>query len=52
MFCDRTENQSINKIYKQNLRLIHGTKDATFEDVLQRDSLRTIHEDNIHILRR
>ena len=51
MFCCKTSNKSINKIHNRTLRLISGTKDATFQDLLERDKSRTIHEDNIHVLR-
>ena len=50
MFCGKTENKYINKIHKRTLRLIYDTEDATFEDLLERDKSRTIHEDNIHTL--
>ena len=50
MPCGKTENKSINKIHKSSLRLIYDTEDATFEDLLERDKSRTIHEDNIHKL--
>ena len=48
VFCNRTENKSINKIHKRTLRLIYDMEDATFEDLLGRGKWRTIHEDNIH----
>ena len=46
MFCGKTENKSISKIHKLTLRLIYDTDDETFEDLLERDKPRTIHEDN------
>ena len=50
VFRGKTENKSINKIHKCTLRLIYDTEDATFEDLLGRDKLRTIHEDDLHKL--
>ena len=32
------------------LRLIYDTNNTTFEDLLERDKSRTIHEDNLHKL--
>ena len=42
MFCDKTENKSISKIYKRTLRVICDTEDAAFEDLLEKDNSRTI----------
>ena len=50
MFCGKTENKSINKIHKSTLRLIYDTVDGSFEDLLERNKPRNIHEDNIHTL--
>ena len=50
VFCGKTENKSINKIHKYILRLIYDTEDATFEDLLERGKLQTIHEDDLHKL--
>ena len=50
VFCGKTENKSINKTHKSTLRLIYDTDDATFEDLLGIDNLRTIYEDNLHKL--
>ena len=50
MFCGKSENKSINKIYKRTLRLIYDTEDATFEDVLEKEKSRAIDEDNINKL--
>ena len=49
-FSSKTESKSINEIHKRTLRLIYDTEDATFEDVLEKDKSRTIHEENIHKL--
>ena len=38
------------KSTKRTLRLIYDTEDATFEDLLGRDKLQTVHEDNLHKL--
>ena len=46
VFYGKTKNKSINKIHKHTLQLIHDIEDATFEDLLQRDKLQTVHEDN------
>ena len=48
MFCGKTENKFINKIHKHTLQLIYDIEDVIFEDLLERDKLYTIHEDNIH----
>ena len=50
MLWGKIENKSINKIHKRTLRLIYDRKDATFEDLLERDKSRTIHEDNLNKL--
>ena len=50
MFFGKSENKSINKIYRRTLRLIYDTEDATVEDLLERDNSRSVHEDNIHTL--
>ena len=50
VLCGKIENKSINKIHKRILRLIYDRKDATFEDLLERDKSRTIHEDNLNKL--
>ena len=50
MFFGKSDNKSINKIYKRSLRLIYDTEDATVEDLLERDNSRSVHEDNIHTL--
>ena len=50
MFCVKTENKPINKVRKCTIRLIYNTEDATYEDLLETDKLRTIHENNIHTL--
>ena len=35
------------KSTKRTLPLIYDTEDATFEDLLGRDKLQTVHEDNL-----
>ena len=50
MFCGKTDNKSINKIHKCNLQLIYDMEDATLQDLLERDYLQSIYEDNIHTL--
>ena len=47
IFCVKTDNKSINKFHKRTLRLIYYTEDTSFEDLLERDKLQTIHLDNI-----
>ena len=46
----KTEKKFINKIYKHTLRLIYISEDTTFEDLLERYKLLTIHEDNLGAL--
>ena len=48
MFCGKTENKSINKIQNRTLQLTYDTEDATFQDLLIRGKLRTIHENTLH----
>ena len=48
MFCSKTANNLINKIYKRSLRVIYEMEDANFEDLLIEDSSWNIHENNIH----
>ena len=50
VFSGKIESKSINKIDKCTVQLIYDTKDATFEDLLERDKSLTIHEDNLHKL--
>ena len=50
VLCGKIENKSINKIHKHTLRLINYTENETFEDLLERDKSRTIHEDNLQKL--
>ena len=50
MFCGKTDNKSISKIHKRNLQLIYDMEDATLQDLLERDYLQIIYEDNIHTL--
>ena len=50
MFCNKTANSLIDKIYKRSLRVICEMADANFEDLLTKDSFWTIHENNIHTL--
>ena len=46
VFCGK-----IIKIHKRTLRLIYDKEYATFfEDLLEKDKSRTIHEDNLHKL--
>ena len=49
MFYDKTENNSINKIHKRTLWLIWRSEVVTFEDLLERDEFKSIHEKNAHI---
>ena len=50
VFCSKTENKSINNIQNRTLQLIYDTENATFEDLLRRGKLQTIHEDTLHKL--
>ena len=38
IYCSKTRNNLINKIYKRSLRVIYETEDANFEDLLIKDS--------------
>ena len=50
MFCNKTANNQINKIYKRSLRLVYQLEDENFEDLLIKDNSWTIHESNIQTL--
>ena len=50
MFYSKTVNNLIYKIHKRSLLVIYEMEDATFEDLLIKDSSWTIHENNIHTL--
>ena len=50
MFCNKTSNSQINKIHKRTLRLVYELEDANFEDLLLKDNLWNVHENNIHTL--
>ena len=50
MFCSKTVNNLINKIYNGCLRIAYEMEDANFQDLLIRDSSWTIHENNVHTL--
>ena len=50
MFCNKTSNNSINKIHKRTLRLIYQSEGENFEELLQRDNSTTIHTRNIQNL--
>ena len=50
VFCDKTENKSINRIHKRTLQLIYDEEDANFEYLLERDKSQTIHENNLQKL--
>ena len=47
MFCNKTSNNLINKIHKRTLRLIYEMQEKNFEDLLLKDNLWNIHENNI-----
>ena len=49
-YCSQTANNLINKINKRSLRVIYEMEEASFEDLLIKDSSWTIHENNIHTL--
>ena len=51
MLCGKTENNSINKIHKRTFQLIYEMQDAVFEDLLERDKSKYIHENNIYTLK-
>ena len=50
MFCSKTGNNLINKIYKRSLCVIYEMEDANFEDLLIKDSSWTFNENNNHTL--
>ena len=50
MFHSRSLNNRINKIHERALRIVFKDKNATFNELLQRDGSVTIHERNIQAL--
>ena len=50
MFCNKNSNNQINKIQKRTLRLVYEMEDANFEDLLLKDTLWNVHENNIQKL--
>ena len=44
MYCSKTANNLISKIHKCSLRVTYEMEDANFEDLLIKDSSRTIHK--------
>ena len=50
MYCSKTANNLINKIYKRSLRVTYEIENTNLEDLLVQDSSWTIHENNIHTL--
>ena len=50
MFCNKTSNNQINKIYKRTLRLVYEMEDVHLEDLLLKDNLWNVHENNIYML--
>ena len=44
IFYVKTDNKSIHKIHKRTLRLIYDMENASFEDLLERNKPRAIHE--------
>ena len=50
MLCGKTENNSVNKIYKRTFQLIYEMQDAAFEDLLEIDKSKCVHDNNIHTL--
>ena len=47
MFCNKTSNNQINKIHKRTLRLVYEMENPNFEDLLLKDNLWNVHENNI-----
>ena len=50
MFCNKNSNNQINKIQKRTLRLVYEMEAANFEDLLLKDTLWNVHENNIQKL--
>ena len=50
MFCNKTSNNQINEIHKRTLRLVYEMEDANFEDLLLKDNLWNVHENNMPML--
>ena len=47
---NKLSNNQIKKIHKRILRLVYEMEDANFEDLLLKDNLWNVHENNIHTL--
>ena len=50
MFCNKPSSNQINKIHKRTLRLVYEMEDANLEDLLLKDNLWNVHENNMHTL--
>ena len=50
MFYSRSTNRRINHLHERVLRLIHDDYELTFEELLEKDELFTIHHYNIQTL--
>ena len=50
MFCNRELNDKINRVHGRGLRLVYKDHSSTFNELLQKDKLVTIHQRNIHLL--
>ena len=50
MFCNKTSNSRIYKIHKRILRLAYEMEDANFQNLLLKDNLWNIHENNIKLM--
>ena len=50
MLCGKTENNSVNKIYKRTFQLIYEMQDTAFEDLLEIDKSKCVHDNNIYTL--
>ena len=50
MFCSRSLNNLINRIHERALRLIHNDHVSTFQDILEINKEKTIHQNNLECL--
>ena len=50
MFCSRTSNDKINKLQERSLRILYKDDCSSFEELLRKDNIVTIHVRNIQLL--
>ena len=52
MLCSRSSNNRINHLHERALKIVYNYLSSTFEDLLVKDNLVSIHYSNIRLLAR